>query len=95
MSRRGFRRVFLPERNLQERVSRVYCHQNCRRCPWLTFATYWGWFLVRTCGVSQNELEEALRAVAPGTAIREALDNIVRAKWEPSLSWRMRMKPLR
>lgn len=47
----------------------------------MTFATYWGWFLVRTCEVSQNELEEALRAVAPGTAIREALDNIVRAKW--------------
>ena len=31
--------------------------------------------------VSQNELEEALRSVAPGTALREALDNIVRAKW--------------
>ncbi|NLE74567.1 MAG: DNA integrity scanning protein DisA [Actinobacteria bacterium] len=31
--------------------------------------------------VSQSELEEALRSVAPGTALREALDNIVRAKW--------------
>lgn len=37
--------------------------------------------MVKTRRVSQNEIEEALRTVAPGTAIREALDNIVRAKW--------------
>lgn len=37
--------------------------------------------MTETRSVSQQEFEDALRMVAPGTAIREALDNIVRAKW--------------
>lgn len=37
--------------------------------------------MIKARKVSQDEFEQALRMVAPGTAIREALDNIVRAKW--------------